>query len=467
MPRVTPRQRNRVVGHYFDGLPYSEIVRRVNLSKGSVVGIIADLKAGRASGHQDPTDQVELLREVAVDLRRRGFSISDVLVGLSCFKGLRSQGVEPASVKPMLEVYQNLTPEGWGTDQFARAAIKLRDVMDWADKDPEELMEWVAGLETKANELPALAGEYDELKCKWNSLVVRYDQYEEEGEATKEQLAEQIEELRKRLSWLQTRVAEMEKTLDTIGRKYLNKIAAVEAQEQRMINAQEAIARLDRLGLPTEKLPEISSRLEVCAKRHGVDCDRVLEWLFTWLEGISSLMGLEALLKARREGLQKLETRAEAATRREETSEVRLATLRKEMAKEEAVRQRIRKSWEKELKEVGAILRDAGHKAATAVEESGSRLRTIVDHETERLRTNAETLGHLEESIESRALVRPVVNLLQGKDGVSQKEIRIAATALCLGLHQELEGQEPGDKALRRVRERAEWLLEALRRWRV
>ncbi len=61
-------------------------------------------------------------------------------------------------------------------------------------------------------------------------------------------------------------------------------------------------------------------------------------------------------------------------------------------------------------------------------------------------------------------MVRPLVSLLQGKDGLTPGDVRVAATALCLGLMGCLERDGQNWKA-GSVSLRAKELLQALERW--
>jgi len=78
----------------------------------------------------------------------------------------------------------------------------------------------------------------------------------------------------------------------------------------------------------------------------------------------------------------------------------------------------------------------------------------------------AVALGRLEEAIDSYALVRPLVSLLQGKDQLSLSEARVTAIALCRGLLAYLEGKTEIWDSSASVAYRANYLLEALEKWR-
>jgi hypothetical protein len=55
---------------YVNGLSYDEIVAKVSISKGAMANIISESKAGRIPEAGDVPEQIELLRELAVNLKK-------------------------------------------------------------------------------------------------------------------------------------------------------------------------------------------------------------------------------------------------------------------------------------------------------------------------------------------------------------------------------------------------------------
>lgn len=69
MQKLSLRKQLTIVKLYLSGFSYDEIATRIGASKGTVANVVADLKAGRIVDVQDPAEQMELLRELAIDLR--------------------------------------------------------------------------------------------------------------------------------------------------------------------------------------------------------------------------------------------------------------------------------------------------------------------------------------------------------------------------------------------------------------
>ena len=67
---------------------------------------------------------------------------------------------------------------------------------------------------------------------------------------------------------------------------------------------------------PLARLPELAAHLTSAAQHQGVDSEHFLDWFITCLDGASSLLGLETLIKAKQEQLQAKERALAAASAR-------------------------------------------------------------------------------------------------------------------------------------------------------
>lgn len=70
MQKLSLRKQLAIVRLYLGGLSYDEIATKAAVSKGTVANVVADLKAGQILDVQELVEQLELLRELAVDLHR-------------------------------------------------------------------------------------------------------------------------------------------------------------------------------------------------------------------------------------------------------------------------------------------------------------------------------------------------------------------------------------------------------------
>ena len=86
MEKLSVEKRLSIVKLYLEGLSYGEIAAQAGVAKGSVSSLVADLKAGRILTTQEPVEQVEqleLLRELATDLRRLKLTPGQAVAGIA------------------------------------------------------------------------------------------------------------------------------------------------------------------------------------------------------------------------------------------------------------------------------------------------------------------------------------------------------------------------------------------------
>jgi len=125
MREISTKKRMKVIKLYLDGLPYDEIVRRTGVSKGSVVNIINELKQGLHPGFEEISDQVDFLRDLAVELRRLNISPWQAQSGASLFWRLLHLGVEPVDLEHWIGLCQEIASPDQSTEGFITAALEL------------------------------------------------------------------------------------------------------------------------------------------------------------------------------------------------------------------------------------------------------------------------------------------------------------------------------------------------------
>ena len=70
MEKLSLKKRLLIIRLYLEGFSYDEIAARTSVAKGTVFNVIAEIKAGRFPEYSGLSEQLELLRELAADLRR-------------------------------------------------------------------------------------------------------------------------------------------------------------------------------------------------------------------------------------------------------------------------------------------------------------------------------------------------------------------------------------------------------------
>ena len=84
---------------YLEGLSYDEISAKTGVAKSLVSNIILELKAGKFPQYDELSEQLDMLRELAVDFRRTGITPVQAAVGISVLSRLQEVGIEPGEIE--------------------------------------------------------------------------------------------------------------------------------------------------------------------------------------------------------------------------------------------------------------------------------------------------------------------------------------------------------------------------------
>ena len=112
MQELSLKKKMNVIKLYLEGFSYDEIAARGNISKGTVANVISELKAGRFPEYSDLSEQLELLRELAVDLRKSKITAVQAVLGASMFSRLQELGIEPSEMGSLSDLCRSLDKEG-------------------------------------------------------------------------------------------------------------------------------------------------------------------------------------------------------------------------------------------------------------------------------------------------------------------------------------------------------------------
>lgn len=379
--------------------------------------------------------------------------------------------MQPADVKNVVEQIRRLTPEGLESQDFLAAVSAVMEVEQRTGMDPTQLGERVGELEGRyhtleqqCKDLEPMSKEVVALTEQRDSLITELAVLEAEAKKEKASLDAEIDERTGRLQKLQGQVNDTEQLIGQLGRRVLDQDELLRQINCRFNRASGALKQILSLGLSEKDLSVLATRLASAAYHHTIEPDQFQEWRFSQLDQASSLLGLDMMIKSRRNELINEESKLATARKTQETLTAELKALKKQGAEEKAAQKSRRKVWEQEIEAVGSIFTQA----ATVETEDIKSLRRSFDQRLStqqiELRKTAQALGTLEGKIDSYAWIRPLVNLIQGNDGVTTKDVRIAATFLCLALRRYLELHVENQDRPARIGFLLEQLLEVLER---
>lgn len=148
---------------FFMGVSYDEISAQTRVSKGSVVNIIKELKAGVYPEFDHVLDQIDALRTLAVDLRKGKTTLTLAILGSTFIHRFLDLGIEPKDVNAWIRLCKNLVSPKYPLDRFMRTAVELMRLEEQTGLDSDELLqryrELVKQISEKEDELTILENE--------------------------------------------------------------------------------------------------------------------------------------------------------------------------------------------------------------------------------------------------------------------------------------------------------------------
>jgi len=455
MEKLSNRKQVMIVRMYLNGFSYDEIAAKVGVSKGTVANVIAELKAGRFPEASDVREQIEFLRELAVDLRKSGLTPGRAVVGIAVLSCLQELAVEPADIERFTTVCHTLTQE---TDiqAFVKAA------MDIAALEKRTSLSFY-DLEKKAHDLEQAVTNLEPLV---QQVREHREQIKKLGEQ-RQRLTDEVTELEKRLQSLSPKVKEKEKREAHLSSRVQQLEDRAEAADERLTTARKDLRALAELGLPLDDLSGFTQRLCGIAQRHDIAPGVLRERRLHELEQVEEGLGLETLVEMKRHELAKVK-QSVAKTQKELAA---LKTATKQLQQEQAT---LRSTITEERKHISKEAQAIILLAKDTIAELKRNLGDGVDEalvEVQRVRNQAlelgKELGHFESVIQSNQWIKELLGLVKGDDNASSGQARVIALAVLRGMSAWLNQHpsEIGSSQLLRVKISA--AVEELERWKV
>ena len=89
---------------------------------------VGEIESGELTVPGTPFDQVNDLRQLSSELRKRGVEPYQALLGLSLFERLRALGVRPEQIDKWSELTTRLSQPDVPVQDFLEAALRLREL---------------------------------------------------------------------------------------------------------------------------------------------------------------------------------------------------------------------------------------------------------------------------------------------------------------------------------------------------
>ena len=296
MQEISLKKKVSIIKLYLEGLSYDEIAARGNISKGTVANVISELKAGRFPEYSDLSEQLELLRELAVDLRKSKITAVQAVLGASMFSRLQELGIEPSEIESLSDLCRTLSKEGMEVQPFLSSARVLGEERKRSGLSVEDLEMKVKDLKETAKRLEPLKKEVQDYETQLTDLDEKRQTMTEKVttlEECNEILGNNVKCKEQREAALSGRVIELEDR--------------AQSADERLATARNDLKTLSNIGISLDNLSGFAERLKGIAQRHNIGPEDLSNRLLSELEQLNRGIGLETILQNKENEIRNLE----------------------------------------------------------------------------------------------------------------------------------------------------------------
>lgn len=267
MRQISFQQKMEVIELYLEGISTNEIVAKTGISKGAVISILKDARAGKFPS-LELKDRVDELHNLSVRLKKEGLDLPQAKLGFSFLQRLLDMDIEPAKLKEWVDFCSEISPTPPGG--FIPAAMELLHIERATSKSYGEI-----------------ASEVKELSSQREKLIREVEDLQADEIKAKELRAE-IAETQKESNKLRTEKDKLEgvaKSLDSFLQKRAEKLGIspdeLEARFEELVSIEEELAgkrsEKSKLAGEIEALSESQEKLSSRMEKASADFDKDME----------------------------------------------------------------------------------------------------------------------------------------------------------------------------------------------
>jgi predicted nucleic acid-binding Zn-ribbon protein len=429
MEKLTVKKRLSVVMSYFHGLSYDEIAAKAGVSKGTVANIIADLKAGSFPEAGDVGDQIELLRDLSLDLRRLNLSPGQCATGLILLNRINECGLDPAHIDRWPMVLKAV-PNQEDAKEFVRSVYAIQEVQKRTGLDLGALDDKIHEVERKTADLESTSNKVKDCRRELSELTKQ-----------REKLVSAVALFEQKNGLLGPRVKDLEEREQTLSQRIAGMEPRAQKAETTLSALRSEIQKLKDMGFSPKELAKFNEKLQVIAEHHTIKPTELRSRLLHELENLDKGLGLETLVEGRQRELDKATNSLATIQNKIEAARVVVDSLQQEKMNIEVT---IRETREKVSQEIGMLIPMAqqtidklGQDLRLGTEEALAEMRQLKDEAMEVGRE----VGRSEGILQVNQWLKELMALVRGEDGVEGKRVRVIALSVLRALHVWLERQ--------------------------
>ena len=453
MERLTAKKKLSVVRLYLSGLSYDEIAARAGVSKGTVANVVAELKAGSFPEAADIGEQVELLRELSLDLKRSKLTPGQCATGLILLNRISECGLDPADIDRWPMILKSV-PNEHDAKEFVQLAYNIQQVQQRSGLSLEALDNKVQELERKAADLEPISNKLKDCKKQLAELTRQ-----------REELASSVAMLEQKSRLLTPGVKDLERRERTLSRRITDMEPKAQKAETTLSALKGEMQKLKDTGFSLSELADFHEKLQAVAEHHAIEPSELRSRLLHELENLDKGLALETLIQNRRQEMDKME-QAIARTKNEiETTRAVVDSLKQDRTNLEAGIKKTRETVSREIVKIIPLAQDTISKLAEDLrrgnDEALAEIRRLRDEAMEL----GKDVGRYEGILQSGEWLNELLALVRGEEDIEGKRVRIIVLSVVQALHIWLKHQDSLSLTLLPLT--VESLISELEQWKV
>lgn len=332
MRELTERKKLQILRSFLEGCSYDDISTENDVSKGTVVNVVNDFRAARFPAFTDVAELVDVLRELSVELKRRGGGVSEALLGNAFFFRLDEMGVTPDKLWLWEAMCREMSPSEEHLQEFTAAALELfrlsRETGESYDSIATKWAELRAESESLEQEVEDLKPTKEELEKAQATLTKDVQRLMEEKGA----LDRAVAELSTRHEAVKTESIDLEARCQGLK----NEVGRLESKSTILGPVVES---LDTLGFGRMELETLRVKLNELASSNSLTHEELKARFFDELSAYEAMLSFQkkkedlqgevSRLEAQMESLERIISRLGVPTQEAEEAVRSLAALKR------------------------------------------------------------------------------------------------------------------------------------------
>ena len=454
MEKLSAKKKLMVIKLYLSGLSYDEIAAKTLVSTGAVSGIVADLKAGGFPEVADLADQVDLLRELVLDLKKAGLVPGQCAVGLAVLKRVHECRLEVADIERWPTILKLAGSED-KTKEFIDLVYRIQDFQEKTGLTPEKIDGKIHELEAKAGKLQPILNKVDE---KMHEIA--------ELEKRRDTLAPVVNSLEQKNAMINPIVKDLRKRQGDLVIQIKQEEAITASTQAALATWSKENTQLHKCGFNLDSLLDFNEKCRAIAVKHGISLSIVRERLLQELKLLDKGLGLETLLCNEEIQLKKKQDAVASAKNEVATLNITIATLKEQKSALDGSIKATTLAVSEEIKKIVPHAKETIKQLTGELQRGTDAAIGVVQQVKDQAFEVGQEVGRCRDIIESNQWVGDLVSLTRGDDNLEAKRVRAVLMLVMRGAQPWMKQHEAQLK-LTTLKGSTDLVLLDLEKWQV